>query len=387
MVSTTSTNIEDYLLWRGDLSFAMSPFTPVDNLMFSVFAYLPFDGLVPSEAEKRGPTIAEVAQRFARSNYRDIHGHPFSERMKQHIDFFSRAANTERFARVRLSAFQNRFDREVETQFAAVTFSLPDGSHYVAFRGTDATVVGWKEDFNMSFMTPVPAQHLAVAYLEHIARRLHGKLRIGGHSKGGNLAVYAAAFCGFWSRRRIRAVYNNDGPGFNEKTIAQKGFRELEGRLFAYVPQSSIIGMLLEHSERYTIVQSTQRGIAQHDPYSWVVQGPNFVCVDTVSDTSRFIDSTIKEWLGALSTTERQRFIDALFDIIEATDITSFTELSSNWLQRARAMGEAISNLDAESRAMLIQTLKLLFETGKNNIRLILPLREREEDKKDIVKK
>ncbi|MCX7655473.1 MAG: DUF2974 domain-containing protein [Treponemataceae bacterium] len=372
-MTNNTTNIEDYLSWRGDLSFKGSPFNPVDNLIFSVFAYLPFDGIVPSEARKRGPTIAAVAKEFKRRSLSALRAQGFSERMEQHINFFRKAAETVRFSEVELSGFQNQFDREKETQFAAVTFSLPEGSHYVAFRGTDATVIGWKEDFNMSFMTPVPAQQQAVTYLENIARRLHGNIRIGGHSKGGNLAVYAAAFCGFWTRRRIKAAYNNDGPGFNETIITQKGFRQLEGRLFAYVPQSSIIGMLLEHSEQYTIVQSTQRGIAQHDPYSWVVQGPTFVCVDTVSDTSRFIDATIKAWLSALNPAERQRFVDALFNIIEATDITSFTELSSNWFQRARAMGEAISNLDPESRAMLIKTLKLLFETVKNNIRLILP--------------
>jgi hypothetical protein len=134
--------------------------------------------------------------------------------------------------------------------------------------------------------------------------------------------------------------------------------------------------MLLEHSETYTIVQSTQKGIAQHDPYSWTVQGPAFVCVDTVTDTSRFIDTTIKEWLGSLPPAERRKFIDALFYILEATDITSFSELSTNWFQRARAMANAISNLDGESRTMLMKTLGLLFDTIKTNLKLLLPFGE-----------
>lgn len=374
-------NIETYLAWRGDLSFKASPFNPVDNLIFSVFAYLPFDDLIPSQAGAQGPSVADAAKAFSQITTKDMKQRGWSERIERHIRFFRKAAETKRFSGVRISEFQNHFDQEEETQFAAVTFSLTDGSHFIAFRGTDATVAGWKEDFNMSFMTPVPAQELALLYLEKVAKSVHGKLRIGGHSKGGNLAVYAAAFSGFWTKRRIMAVYNNDGPGFDKPIIAKKGFRELEGRLFAYVPQSSIIGMLLEHSEQYTIVQSTQRGIAQHDPYSWVVQGPDFICVDTVSDTSRFIDTTIKEWLGALSSEERQRFVDALFDIIEAADISNFRDLSTNWLQRVRAMGTAISNLDNESRSMLINTAGLLFDTLKENVRLLLPTGERNGDR------
>ena len=249
MQQTYRSNIEDYLLWRGDLTFRERPFNPVDNLIFSVFAYLPLDDLVPSEAGHRGPTIKDVAEEFAKLDGVEIKRRGYSERILQHIGFFKTAAETKRFAWVRLSGFKNKFDKDVETQFAAVSFSLEDGSHYVAFRGTDATVIGWKEDLNMCFMTPVPAQKLAVEYLETAAKALHGKLRVGGHYKGGNLAVYAAAFSSWWTQRRITAVYNNDGPGFDQATIAKEGFRALQGRLFAYVPQSSIIGMLLEHSE------------------------------------------------------------------------------------------------------------------------------------------
>lgn len=370
-------NIQDYLAWRGDLTFKQNPFNSVDNLIFSVFAYLPLEGLV-QETAGGGPTVAEVAVEVAKLDAATMKARSFTELMKQHISIFKEAAKTERFAGVRMSGFQNRFDRETETQFAALSFSLQDGSHYVAFRGTDTTVVGWKEDLNLSFMTPIPAQLLAVKYLEEAAKRLHGKLRVGGHSKGGNLAVYAAAFSDWWTQRRITAVYNNDGPGFDEATIATKGFQALRGRLFAFVPQSSIIGMLLEHSEQYTIVQSTQKGLAQHDPYSWTVRGPSFVCVDTVSDTSRFIDKTIKGWLRELSPAERQKFVDALFNILEATGITDFSELTTNWFQRARAMGEAISSLDKESRTMLIKTLGILFDTVKKNLRILMPLGENE---------
>ena len=361
-------NIVDYLAWRGDLTFAKSAFNPVDNLIFSVIAYLPFEGIVSESFSRKGISFAEASRLLQK---RPAAG--TSERTRQNIEFFAKAATTQRFAACRLSGYRTRFDKKTETQFAAVTISCSDGSYYVAFRGTDATVVGWKEDFNMSFMTPVPAQRLALEYLEEAAWKLGGKIRVGGHSKGGNLAFYAAAFCKPGVQRRIIAAYNNDGPGFDERFITEPGFRAISARLLDFVPQSSVIGMLLEHGEQYTVVESTQRGIAQHDPYSWVVLGADFVRKEDVTDTSKFVDSTIKEWLKAISPAERERFIDALFSILESTEITNFSELSSNWFQRAKAIGEALKNMDEPTRKMLLKTLGLLVETVRQNIKLLMP--------------
>ena len=361
-------NILDYLAWRGDITLAQSPFNPVDNLVFSVISYLRFEGLVSEDFSAKGITFAEASPLLQKAALNEK-----SERMQQHVEFFIKAAATPRFADCRLSGYHAHFDKEAETQFAAVTITCTDGTHYVAFRGTDATVVGWKEDFNMSFMTPVPAQKLALEYLEAAARKLRGRIKLGGHSKGGNLAFYAAAFCKAGVQRRVLAVYNNDGPGFDERVIAEPGFQAIGDRLFDFVPQSSVIGMLLEHAEQYTVVESTQRGIAQHDPYSWSVLGPGFVCKETITDTSKFVDTAIKDWLKEISPAERERFIDALFSVLEATEITNFSELSGNWFQRAKAMGEALKNMDEGTKKMLLKTLSLLFDTVKQNLRLLVP--------------
>jgi hypothetical protein len=198
---------------------------------------------------------------------------------------------------------------------------------------------------------------------------------VGGHSKGGNLAVYSSAFCGRKIQRRIVSVYNNDGPGFNESVMATQGFKDIEGRLLAYVPQSSIIGMLLEHTERYTIVHSVQKGIMQHDPYSWSVLGKEFVVMDTVTNTSLFIDKTVKQWISGMQPSQRAQFINALYEILAATDIKDITEPPTDWFKRARAAGEALRSIDNETRKALLETLRLLFHAARNNLSTYVPPR------------
>jgi hypothetical protein len=204
-------------------------------------------------------------------------------------------------------------------QFCAMTFRLSDGSLFVAFRGTDDTIVGWKEDFNMTFLSHIPAQERAAAYLNYVASCHKGPIRTGGHSKGGNLAVYAAAKCGDLLQRRIVEIYNQDGPGFSETMMNDPGYRNILPKVRSYVPQSSVIGMLLEHEEPYTIIKSNQIGIMQHDPYSWQVLGANFLQVEELTADSRFLDRTFKNWLSQMSNEERSAFFDTVFELLEST--------------------------------------------------------------------
>ena len=220
----------------------------------------------------------------------------------------------------------------------------------------------------MSFMATVPAQADAVGYLEMAASRFRGKLRIGGHSKGGNLAIYAAAFCDPKIQRRIIAVYDNDGPGFDAAVVAQKGYQDVQGRVFAYVPESSVIGMLLEHDGNYAVIGSDQTGIMQHDPYSWKILGPRFELVASVDGRSRFVDRTIKGWLGALAPEKREEFVDALFSILSATGAKTFKELSSDWLANAWAIGKSLKTVDEPTRKMLLETASLLVKSAKQSV-------------------
>ena len=205
---------------------------------------------------------------------------------------------------------------EQETQFAAMTFLLDDGSMFLAFRGTDNTLVGWKEDFNMTFQQTIPAQRLALQYTRDVALEHFRPMYLGGHSKGGNLAVFAAARSSPMLQQRILGIYNHDGPGFTSYLMGDPGYLAMVPKIRTFIPQSSVIGMLLEHEEPYTIIKSNQIGIMQHDPYSWLVLGKDFIPVQAQTTDSRFLDRTFRNWLAGMSNQERNAFFDTVFDLL-----------------------------------------------------------------------
>lgn len=305
----------DYIKWRGDLSFEQDSVNCVDGLIFSQMAYFPFDGLWGDE-ENGNVTLAEAQKRLWQRIELGENPHFQFEKNKA---LFQAMAESRRYGGLKLRDFVNRIEPEKEKQFAAVTVLLPGGA-FIAYRGTDNTIVGWNEDFNMSFTTPVPSQIDALEYFAcevevldaaaadaagDIENGSRAKFWLGGHSKGGNLAMYAGLFCDDQLRSRIEAVYSNDGPGFDGAVVKNEMFELLEGRLHSFVPQSSVIGMLMEHEEDYVVVQSRQIGIMQHDPFSWDVMGADFVRLDSVSESSKFIDKTIKEWLSKVEPSQR----------------------------------------------------------------------------------
>lgn len=362
------TNIFDYITWRGDLTFEENPLNCVDSLIFSQMAYFPFDELWGPD-ENGSITIAEAERRLEERMER-VGGIRFQ--MENDKDLFKQMAGSKRFGGLYLKDYVDLFNPEIDMQFAAVTVLLPD-SVFLAYRGTDNTFVGWNEDFNMSFSTPVPAQMEAVKYLDKVSGQYPGTLHLGGHSKGGNLAVYASLFCSSDIRERIAGVYNNDGPGF-DGTVVPKGTYELiSDRLHTFVPQSSVIGLLLDHEEDYTVVHSSQIGILQHDLYSWEVVGPDFVRLKSVTDSSRFIDSTLKNWLTQVTPEQRSRFIEAVFEILDETQAESFGELKGDLLKNSGRILRSVKNMDSETRKMILETASLLIRSAQDSIPEFLP--------------
>lgn len=300
----------DYLQWRGDLTFTQDPPNAVDALIFSSLSYIQFDGLVDSQPGKT------VLLRDAAESFFEQETPEALVRVEKDLDLLHRAAASPRFGQTKLTMYQDLFIPEQETQFAAVTFLLDDGSAFLAFRGTDYSLVGWKEDFNMSFQQTVPAQRLAQKYVRDVAAEYALPLRLGGHSKGGNLAVFAAARSGPVLQKRILEVYNNDGPGFTKYMIGDPGYLAIVPRIKTYVPESSVIGMLLEHEEPYIVVKSRTVSLLQHDPYSWEIMGPAFMTLEETSEDSRFVDATIKEWFSDMTNQERGRLVDVMFTLL-----------------------------------------------------------------------
>ena len=360
-------NVFDYLAWRGDLSLQQAGFNEVDNLILSRLAFLPFDGLVPA-AFDTGITVCEVTEIIGKMKASDL-----ELNMKQDLKLLKAVGKSNRFSQMYLCGYVNNVDVKVQKQFSALSIKLDDSSVYIAYRGTDKTLVGWKEDFNMSFMPSVPAQMHAVSYLEEAAAHFGNTIIVGGHSKGGNLAVYAAAFCSPAVQARIEKIYNNDGPGFHPEIIAQPGYLAVRDKVQTFVPQTSVVGMLLEHEEKYVIIHSTQTGLMQHDLYSWKVLGEHFIYLDTVTNSSKFIDKTLKGWIARMTPEQRGQFSDALYDILSSTEARTFTDLGVKWHENALVMLKTVVNMDEGMRQAISQALVSLLKSARKNLSVFRP--------------
>ena len=288
-------NVFDYLKWRGDLSFTQDPPNAVDALIFSGLTYIRYGGDVERHPETP-VTLKEAAEAFFGRE-----GHETCCRVEKDLDLLHAAAITRRFGETRICMYRDLLIPEQETQFAAMTFLLDDGSMFLAFRGTDNSLVGWKEDFNMTFQQTIPAQRLAQQYTRDVSQEYFRPMRLGGHSKGGNLAVFAAARSSPMIQEQILEVFNNDGPGFTKYLMGDPGYVSMVPRIRTYVPQSSVIGMLLEHEEPYTVIRSKSIGLLQHDLYTWDVLGKEFIPVEEITEGSQFVDATIKTWFADMT--------------------------------------------------------------------------------------
>lgn len=348
----------EYLAWRGDLSLSQVPLGPVDALILSNLAYVHFQDLIPARPGL-GVPLAQAAQAFL-----DLPQEETEDRVRCDNDrkLLRALLDAPRFSGLTLTFHQDIFSSQRETQFAALAIRLEQGQTFLAFRGTDSTLVGWKEDFNMSFLDTVPAQQAALDYLTAWTAHSPGPVILGGHSKGGNMAVYAAALAAPAVRDWVKAVYNNDGPGFTKKVLSAPGYLELIPRIRSFVPQSSVVGMLLEHEEPYTVVKSRQLGIFQHDPYSWEVQRGGFVVVDQVTQGSRKLDQTLKNWLDALTPQDREIFLDGLYQALAGTQARSLDDLAQP--KHLYTVFQGLTRLDEGTRISIARTLGLLAKSA-----------------------
>lgn len=360
-------NLLDYIAWRGDIDMARDEFNEVDGAVFARLSYVPFDGFV-SERTDYIQKLGDVARALCGAC--DIEAKNDSGNDEELIRSIK---NSRRFYEIGICAYVNKSDTQEQTQFAAVTLKISDKLYYIAFRGTDSTLIGWKEDFNMSFTFPVPAQSSAIRYYENIAERFkNARFILGGHSKGGNLAVCAAAFCRPALQERVVSVYNYDGPGFDGNVINMDGYRRICNRTHTFLPQSSIVGMLLEHEEKYTVIHSIQNGIWQHNIYSWELVRNRFVYLDSVTNSSRMIDRTLKEWIAGMSTEHRERLVDVVYNIMKDTNIQTIREMNEHRFVSAKAILKSTKNLDPPTRKVVTQSLGILFRSAGKSISEVL---------------
>ena len=346
-------NIMDYISWRGDLTFAQSPFNEVDNLILACFSYVNLDR-IPAVTRQKGIELKKLVKEFKK-----LHTIKELEADKSFIRLapfmMLEMAESVRFGNCVIRNYVNEIVTEAEQQFSAVEIVLEDGTSYVSFRGTDDTIIGWKEDFNLSTGV-VPAQERAVEYMQRISDKASGMLRAGGHSKGGNLAIYGSVMCKS-AHDKILEIYSNDGPGFSKEFQESPETAEMMPKIIRIIPEYSIIGTLLEHEKQPIIVASTSRGLLQHDGFSWEVQGPGLVRRDSLNKTAlRFIE-ILHKWIDGMDTEQKRLLIEDLFATLQASGYENLSEVQSGGIKSLAAMVKRLDKFAPESRGMMQELL------------------------------
>ena len=351
-------NLMDYLDWRGGIPLDRVPLNEVDALILATLCYNRMGDRIGGDA---GLPLRELAPLVpplppeANIYY------------KKRREMMLKMAATERFGGICLRNYVDILDRGRSMQFSAVTIDLPDGTAYVAFRGTDSTLVGWREDFMMSYETPVNAQEAAAVYLMQAAEKHHGPLMCGGHSKGGNLAAWAAAKASAPVRRRLRAVYSFDGPGLDEETAASEGYREILPVLRSLVPQSSVVGMLLAYHENYEVVRADSAFIWQHNVFSWEVLGGSLVRNGELTQGAGVIQRAVQDWIEHYDRAERKLMVETVFRVLAASGAQTIGDLKADLLGSALRMLEESHELRKDQRDKVLGMLAGLVKSGSDS--------------------
>ncbi len=358
----------DYLKEYGDYTLAEKPFCEVDSLILSQFSYLKFDGMLPEEAAQGAESrVVSLEQIRRHEQYDSLYG---DERYRRdNTALFLGMYDSRRFHNTKIMNYVNRIDLDTEMQFAAVTIVLPDDMVYVAFRGTDETIVGWKEDLNLAFSEPVPGQRMSVEYLNRAAETFRGAFHVGGHSKGGNLAVYASMNCREAVRGRIVTIHDHDGPGFRPEVKAQGAYDEIAERICKTVPRSSLVGMLLYSEGEYEVVESRTIGLAQHNPYTWLVRDDGFLIADDIRSGRKFMDKALNQWILSLSQEEMHTFVDTLYQVLLASETDNLIDFTANWMKSLHGIRMALKGLDQQTQKVILQILRALLDTVSCNLK------------------
>ncbi|MCR5041881.1 MAG: DUF2974 domain-containing protein [Clostridia bacterium] len=366
----------DYLDWRGDLGFDSAAFNDVDSLILSDLSYIPFGSIVSPSSQ--GVSLAQAGEAF-------LAEHPVDEKKERNNvpALLEKAIKTKRFSQLILSDSINIFDAENATQFSCIAFTLPNNRVYIAFRGTDGTLVGWKEDFNMSFMDVTPSQIYAARYIDEHFFASDKRLLLGGHSKGGNLAVYAAMNCSSVVKNRIEHVWSLDGPGFRHEVVTSPAYIETAEKCTLIVPERTVFGLILETDMPTKVIKSSEVSILQHDPFSWQVSGGSFVETEDIAWRSKFWDRAMSTWIDTFDPDQRKEFFDAFFDIISAPNADTVAGLYKSKLATINFARKAFKQLPEENQATLKSVFAYVAGTGKDFLGTALPRLLRDKNETD----
>lgn len=354
------TNIIDYVIWRGDLPFERDHFNEVDALILSRFSYMDMKNILWND--ENGMTVAEAYEKYHANE---------EERPKfavQDPELFRLMADSERFRNLYLSYHDFQFSNDEVEQFSTITISYGNNWHFLSFRGTDNTINGWKEDLLMTFDEEVASQSDALEYINLVASHTTGDLFLGGHSKGGNLAVYASLFCNDEIAKRIKGVFSFDGPGLHQKLLEGIENKPAFPFVATYMPQSSVFGKMLSHKELQVTVHSNAAGVMQHDIYTWEVVRKDFVLSEENTAFSRMFDEAFHDYLAKLTREERGKVVSIIFDALEKCDVETMDDFSKHFVRNLITVMKHMNGLDENEQKLVKEAFGIIGDSLKDDI-------------------
>lgn len=348
----------DYIKWRGDLEFWQDGFNKFDNLIFSAISYVEMDEIF-ADSDMDELSLEYITKEYFAPGAK-VRKFRDNSVLKETPEILRLAAATKRFKKVLVRNYVSLIDLEKTLQFAAMEFLLPDGTSYIAYRGTDDNIVGWKEDFMLA-VAETEAEREAVAYINEVADGKR-KLRLGGHSKGGHLAVYAAAFGNKSIQDNILEIYSNDGPGFTADVVRSKSVKAIAGKVVRIIPEDSVVGLLMEPVGKTTVVKSTNKAMGQHDLLSWCLDGMEFETIKTVSKFAEVLDNAVTDWLNNFEEDKRVDFVNDLFSVLEASGAETLSDISDGGIKAIQKMTKRLNSLSPDTKEKIGDIMKCLFK-------------------------
>lgn len=372
-------NIISYVKKWGQYSLFERPFNEVDSLVLCQLVYLHYGNFVPGLGKRNHPvSIQDIYKDPEKDHILDDYWY-----RQNNKELFGAVAESRRFGSLKMNFYVDIINEEEQAQFSAMTYVLEDKNIYIAYRGTDATIVGWKEDLNLAFSKPLPSHQLAVEYMERVAGMTAGNFYTGGHSKGGNLAAYAAMNCASRTKERLLKVFNNDGPGFRPEIREKGNYQEIKERMVKFIPRSSLVGTILEDHDDFILVESRGVGMLQHNAYSWKIEEDHFIRAKNMAEGKMVRDAALNEWILSLTEEETHAFVDTLYDVVSASEASNVFEFGADWKNCLQNIFEAAKEIDETTRKVIFKIIRSLFEiTGEKRA---TELREkRREIKKEL---
>ena len=356
-------NMLDYIKEFGHVSFEERAFSEIDALVLTELEYLPLEKVVPSDENGENfVTVKEIAEYMQEHKQELFDENPMMITEERH-EVSQVIADAPRFQSLKFFGVVSEWDKDTTKQFAAVTVEVEPSVRLVVFRGTDETLIGWKEDFLMTYSPLVAAQTDAKEYLAKQASLWDGDLMISGHSKGGNLAIYAAATQEEDVQLRIVDIFCFDSPGLYRSVLETKGYQNIVPLAMRYIPQDSLVGLMLESEVPYVIVKSNATGAMQHSAMTWEIEDGQFIKMEKLTKNSQLNDQTFKKWTESVSDEELELFWNVFFELLFSVGIDTVNDLYGEFMHYVQEFLKAAGDMDEEKRELLTRIALLLVST------------------------